>query len=160
MPKKKYSEVYKNLISMAKDYVAEEKVLASEPKVVAEFILPMVLHEKQEKMFVLYVDIKHNIIDFDIVTTGLVDRSLCHAREVFRNAIVKSASRIILAHNHPSGSTLPSTQDIECTHNLVKAGKIIGIDVLDHVIVSSDRTSRDKLFTSLREYGVLEPANN
>jgi DNA repair protein RadC len=71
------------------------------------------------------------------VTIGLVDRSLVHAREVFKSAIAAGASRIILAHNHPSGNVKPSPQDAEVTAALIAAGEIIGIPVDDHIIVGA-----------------------
>ena len=75
------------------------------------------------------------------LTLGLVDRTQIHPREVFRSAIRENCSRVLLVHSHPSGDPTPSAQDIAATRQLVEAGKIVGIDVLDRVILGS-RTER------------------
>ena len=70
-----------------------------------------------------------------MITVGLLDRSQVHAREVFRPAIQHSAAKLVLTHNHPSGDPSPSQADISCTRDLIKAGHIIGIEVVDHIII-------------------------
>ena len=89
----------------------------------------------QESFWVLLLNNKHRLLRRIRVTKGLVNRSLVHPREVFREAIRENASAVILAHNHPSGDPAPSTEDISITERLVDAGKIIGIQVLDHLIL-------------------------
>ena len=71
------------------------------------------------------------------VTHGLVNRTIVHPREVFRIAIADNAASIVIAHNHPSGCVVPSPEDLELTERLVKAGSIIGIPILDHIIIGS-----------------------
>ena len=95
-------------------------------------------HEKQEKFMVLLLDTKNNILNIDMkeVTKGLLNSSLAHPREIFKKAIKESANSIILVHNHPSGDPTPSSEDIEITEKLTEAGKMLGIKVLDHVIIS------------------------
>jgi DNA repair protein RadC len=105
----------------------------------------------QEEFHVLLLDTKHHLIRDEQITVGLVDRSQVHAREVFRSAIKESCSRIVLVHNHPSGDPTPSAQDISCTKNLIAAGKIIGIEVLDHIIIGHRTASRFRDFLSLRD---------
>ena len=109
----------------------------------------------QEEFHVLLLDTKNYLLRDERVTIGLVDRSQVHAREVFRSAIRESCSRILLAHNHPTGDPTPSPQDLACTRNLVAAGKIIGIDVLDHVIVGRPSATCLRGFISLREENLL-----
>jgi DNA repair protein RadC len=88
-------------------------------------------------------------INTRIVTIGLLNHSLVHPRETFRGAIMDNAAAIIIAHNHPSGSIEPSSQDIAITGQLKAAGDIIGIAVLDHIIVTKDR------HISMRERGLI-----
>lgn len=101
----------------------------------------------QESVQVLTLDTKHKIVNRHLITLGLANSSLLHAREVFRAAIADNAIAIILVHNHPSGDTTPSAEDISSTRKIIDAGKIIGIDVLDHVIIG------DNAF-SMRDSGV------
>jgi DNA repair protein RadC len=91
---------------------------------------------RKEHFFVLFLDGSHKIISKEVVSVGIATRSLVHPREVFRTAIVKNAIAIIVAHNHPSGNLELSPDDIEVTERLLKAGEIIGINILDHVIIS------------------------
>ena len=91
---------------------------------------------KQEYFYVCYLDSKKYLIERKLLFMGTVDRSLVHPREVFKNAYLCSASGIICMHNHPSGDLIPSRADLEITKTLVEIGRIQGIDVLDHLIVS------------------------
>ena len=90
---------------------------------------------EQEQFYVVLLDTKHQIIKKELVTVGLLNSSLIHPREVFKLAIRENACAIILVHNHPSGSVVPSSEDLSVTSNLVKAGSLLGIEVLDHVII-------------------------
>jgi DNA repair protein RadC len=94
--------------------------------------------KKKEHFFVFYLDVRNQEINYDIVSVGLLNASLVHPREVFENAIKHSAAQIIVAHNHPSGDVDPSEDDLEITKRLVEAGKILGIEIIDHIIVSKD----------------------
>jgi DNA repair protein RadC len=105
----------------------------------------------QETFHVLSLDSKNNLLDRHVVSIGLVDSSLVHPREVFRRAIETGAAALILVHNHPSGDVSPSAEDIRITKQLIEAGRIIDIKVLDHVVIGAgDR------FVSLRENGLVE----
>jgi DNA repair protein RadC len=84
---------------------------------------------------VLLLDVKHRVIAEEVVSIGILDGALIHPREVFKAAITANAAAIIVAHNHPSGDLKPSGQDAEVTRRLRKAGEILGIPVVDHVIV-------------------------
>jgi len=121
------------------------------PEQVASLMREKFWDKKQEEFHVLLLDTKHGLIRDEVATVGLVDRSQVHAREVFRQAIRENCSRVILTHNHPSGDPTPSDQDVSCTKNLVSAGNIIGIEVLDHVIIGGKNVSRDRDYISLRE---------
>jgi len=95
--------------------------------------------EKQENFVVLYLDNKNNVIKEETISIGTLNASIVHPREVFKNAIKESANTVILVHNHPSGDCKPSKQDEEITKKLIETGKIIGIQVLDHVIIGQDK---------------------
>ncbi len=110
----------------------------------------------QEAFTVLALDVKYRLINRHLITLGLADASLVHPREVFRTAIaVDGAVALLLAHNHPSGDPTPSAEDLRITRQLVQAGKIIDIKVLDHVIIGRPRDGRPG-FVSLRDAGLVE----
>ncbi|TLM97475.1 hypothetical protein FDZ73_24970, partial [bacterium] len=83
------------------------------------------------------------------VSIGSLNASLVHPRELFKNAIKKSAAALILVHNHPSGDPSPSREDIDVTRRLAEAGKLLGIEILDHVIIG------DLKYVSLKEKGII-----
>ena len=94
------------------------------------------LHDKKEEHFlIVLLDAKNRPLKTKTVTIGILDSSIIHPREVFKNAIRASAAHVILVHNHPSGDPAPSRDDVETTRRLCEAGKVVGIEVLDHVIV-------------------------
>lgn len=109
----------------------------------------------QEELHALLLDTRNYLLRDDCITVGLADRSQAHAREVFRNAIRENSSRLILVHNHPSGDPMPSPQDVECTRGLVGAGRLIGIEVVDHVVLGTRTPSRERDFISLRELNLM-----
>ncbi|MBL8852740.1 MAG: DNA repair protein RadC [Planctomycetaceae bacterium] len=92
---------------------------------------------KQEQFHVVTLDTKRQVIDSHQITVGTLDASLVHPREVFRPAIRDAASAVLLAHNHPSGDPTPSRADLTVTQRLVEVGKLIGIEVLDHIIIGN-----------------------
>jgi len=133
-----------------------QRVRLHSPADVADYMRESLRGKQQEEFHVLFVDIKHYLLKSECITIGLLDRSHVHAREVFRSAIRESCARLILAHNHPSGDPTPSSQDIACTRNLQDAGKLIGIDVLDHVVIGQRSAERSCDYLSMREAGLLE----
>ena len=94
---------------------------------------------KREHFVVFYLDSRNQEIKRNIISIGILNESLVHPREVFENAIKHNAASIIIAHNHPSGDVDPSQDDIEITKKLTNAGKILGIKIIDHVIVTKDK---------------------
>ncbi len=92
---------------------------------------------KEEYFFVLSLDNEHKVLAIRVVSIGILNRCLVHPREVFAAAIADRAAAIIVAHNHPSGCLTPSEDDKQITERLVKAGVLLGIDVLDHLIFTS-----------------------
>jgi DNA repair protein RadC len=91
----------------------------------------------KEVFVVATLNTKNVVTAIQIVTMGTLDASLVHPREVFRLAIHNNASSVIVAHNHPSGDPTPSREDIAVTNRIKEAGKILGIDLLDHIVVGS-----------------------
>ena len=122
------------------------------PAAIANYMRELLWDTTQEAFYVLLLDCKMCLIRSERVTVGLVDRSLVHAREVFRNAIRESCSSIIICHNHPSGDVTPSANDIKVTKMLFDAGEIIGITLVDHIIISSNVTGRESNYFSFREH--------
>ena len=104
---------------------------------------------KREHFVVFYLDTRNQIIKREVISVGTLNASLIHPREVFEPAIRYSTAQIIIAHNHPSGITDPSEIDKEVTKRLVEAGKLLGIEVLDHIIVSKNS------YNSLKDIGIL-----
>lgn len=92
---------------------------------------------KKEHVVVFYLDTRNQAIKREIISVGTLNASLVHPREIFEPAIRCNAAQIIVAHNHPSGDVTPSAEDVAVTKRLVEAGKILGIEVVDHVIVSN-----------------------
>lgn len=88
----------------------------------------------QEQFVVACLDTKHRVQCIVRITVGTLDASLVHPREVFKPAIIEGSASILLSHNHPSGNTTPSREDIQVTDRLTEVGKLIGISVLDHII--------------------------
>lgn len=91
----------------------------------------------QEVFVVFHLNARHDVVGFEEVTRGILDASLIHPREVFRSAILTNAAAIIIAHNHPSGDPSPSNEDRAVTRQLAKAGKTLGIPVLDSLVIGA-----------------------
>ena len=94
---------------------------------------------KKEHFVIFFLDTRNQEIKREIISIGSLNANLVHPREVFEPAVRYSAAQIIVAHNHPSGNTEPSQEDLVITKRLVEAGKILGIEVVDHIIVAKDR---------------------
>ena len=106
-------------------------------------------NKEKEHFMVLYLNARNQVIHTEVISIGSLSASIVHPREVFAVALQHCAASIILAHNHPSQDVSPSKDDIELTRRLVKAGEIMGLEVLDHIVISRAD------FTSLKERGVI-----
>lgn len=146
---------YREIMESAAQYIVQAKPRLDGPAKVADFFRPLLQGKEQEEMWVINMDTKFHPISFYCVSVGLLDRSQIHAREIFRRAIVENACRIVMVHNHPSGDPLPSAQDIECTRSISAAGKIIGIDLSDHIVIGFKTTERPQDHMSLREANLI-----
>lgn len=117
----------------------EPKPRINSPEDVYRRIYPSLREQKKESFIELCLDTKNQIIKEETISVGSLNANVVHPREVFKTALAESAAHIIIVHNHPSGDPAPSREDIEITKKLVEAGKIIGIEVLDHVIIGEGR---------------------
>ncbi len=106
-----------------------------------------------ENFQVVLLNTRRRLIRVEKVTQGTLDTLLVHPREVFKAAITANAAAIVLVHNHPSGDPTPSEADIKVTRDLIRAGQVMKIDVLDHIILGRQTTERTKDYVSLRELG-------
>jgi len=116
-----------------------DKIKVHSPESVAKHYMPRLETAKQEEFSVILLDTANNIIGEHVISRGSLNASVVHPREVFKKAITDSAARVILIHNHPSGNPEPSSDDKNVTGILVKAGEIIGIHVVDHIIIAGRR---------------------
>ena len=120
--------------SAAPTYGALSAPLLTQPESAAELCRAMARY-RVEVFRVLLLDARHRLIRKVTVSKGTISASIVHPREVFRPAIVASAAAMIVVHNHPSGDPEPSRDDVELTKRLVRAGELLGIPVLDHLVV-------------------------
>jgi DNA repair protein RadC len=106
-----------------------------------------------ECFVVILLNTRRRIQGHHLVSTGLLDTILVHPREVFRVAIICASAAVVLMHNHPSGDPSPSEADIKVTRDLIRAGQLIKIEVLDHVVIGALSPERQQDYVSLRELG-------
>lgn len=121
-----------------------DPVVINSPDDVERMLAPL-KHYAEEHFVSLHLDGRNQVVGYQIVSHGTLTAFLVHPREVFKAALVSNSHSLIVAHNHPAGSLKPSAEDIETTRTLIKAGKILGVSLLDHIVVSSKGT------TSIRE---------
>ena len=130
--------------------------LVREPGAVLDIMATRTRHLDQEIIWVLPLDQKYRLLRSPLeITKGTTNASLAHPREIFREAIRMAAVAVIVVHNHPSGDPTPSAEDIATTRQLIETGRVVGIEVLDHIIIGGNRTSPVP-YTSLRESGLVE----
>ncbi|MBI5216630.1 MAG: DNA repair protein RadC [Ignavibacteriae bacterium] len=134
---------------IANDIKNKKKIQVHSPEVIADMFMSKMQNLKQEEFFIVMLDSANHFIREQKITSGTLNSSLAHPREVFRPAIAEPAASIILLHNHPSGNPEPSSEDMQITKQLVEAGKIIGIPVHDHIIIAGHT------FTSFAERGLI-----
>ncbi len=131
----------------------EESPVLDNPENVVRLLRGKNLVKNVETLQVLLLNTRKRLIRVEEVTDGTIDTLLVHAREVFKHAISANASAIVLAHNHPSGDPTPSEADIKVTRDLIRAGQLLKIEVVDHVILGRATAARAKDWSSLRELG-------
>lgn len=127
----------------------DKETIINSPADLAEILIARMGHFKQERFDVVLLDTKNKIIAIKNIFKGSLASTLVHPREVFKFAIKRSSSSIILAHNHPSGDLTASDEDIKLTKRMMEAGKIVGIEVLDHLVIGSES------YNSLKNKGIF-----
>ena len=121
----------------------------SSPKDAYEMIKEQLEGLDREQFIIACLNTKNEPTNITVVSVGTLNKAIVHPREVFKTAILSNAASIMAFHNHPSGETTPSQQDIQLTNRLYEAGELLGIKLLDHLIIG------DGTFTSLKEKGYL-----
>ncbi|EGT3604478.1 JAB domain-containing protein [Clostridium perfringens] len=142
-------------IDVVKVYVKKEQSLQIEkdvikkPEQVFEVVKNFLGEVDREHLIVIVLDVKNKINSISVASVGTLNSSIVHPREVFKTAILANGVSIILAHNHPSGDTSPSKDDINITTRIKECGVLMGIELLDHVILG------DEKFISLKNEGII-----
>ncbi len=109
------------------------------PQDAADMVMEEMRHLDREHFVALLLNTKNQVLAREVVSVGTLSSSAVHPRELFKLAIRRSAAAVILLHNHPSGDPWPSQEDIQVTHRLIEAGRIIGIEVLDHIVIGDNK---------------------
>ncbi|WP_093337116.1 RadC family protein [Salibacterium halotolerans] len=130
-------------------YHEEERWVIRSPEDVSGLVMEEMRFLTQEHFVILCLNTKNQVIHKQTLFIGSLNSSIVHPREVFKEALRRSAAAVICVHNHPSGDPGPSREDIDVTKRLMESGQILGIDVLDHIIIG------DRRFTSLKEKGCV-----
>lgn len=132
-----------------KSFKSGEEYKITGPKSVAEYVMEDMKCLKKEYLRLIMLNTKNIVISVKDISMGSLNSSIVHPREVFLEAIKNSSASVILCHNHPSGDPTPSKEDINITNRLKECGKIIGIEVLDHIIIGNGK------YISLKERAFL-----
>lgn len=140
------------------DATAADNIVTDTPETAAEYVrgkmsASPLFNPDVESLAAVFVNSRRRPIGFQILSTGTLDTILVHPREVFKTAVILNASAIILAHNHPSGDPTPSEGDIKITRDLIRAGQLMKIELLDHIVLGTATAERPKGWASLRELG-------
>lgn len=128
----------------------KEKVKINSPQDAADYFLSRMMHLTHEQFEVLFLNSKNIVIRHEVIFVGTLNSSVVHPREVFKAAIKWSSNAIIVVHNHPSGDVTPSKEDIRTTKRLQECGRVLGIELLDHIIIG------DAKYLSLVEAGYFD----
>jgi DNA repair protein RadC len=146
----------KSAFTLARRMAAElhgEAPVLDAPGCVADYLREQNRSYEVEHFQAVLLNVRRKLIRVEIISQGLVDSILVHPREVFRPAIAANASALVLVHNHPSGDPTPSEADIRVTRDLIRAGQLLKIEVLDHVIIGRRAAENGRDYVSLRELG-------
>ena len=127
----------------------EDRFTIRSPEDAAAYLMTDMTSLNQEHFVVLFMNVKNEVLHKQTIFIGSLNSAIVHPREIFREAVKRSAASIICAHNHPSGNPTPSPEDIEVTKRLTEAGAVMGIELLDHIIIG------DHQFISLKEKGYM-----
>ncbi|MBZ8183047.1 MAG: DNA repair protein RadC [Oscillatoria sp. PMC 1051.18] len=130
-----------------------ERTLIDNPAAAVAALSHDLMWQNQERFAVVLLDVKNRLIGTQVITVGTATETLAHPREIFRETIRQGATRVIIAHNHPTGSVDPSPEDISLTENLLSGAQLLGIPILDHLILGNGNYRSLRQSTALwREY--------
>ena len=132
-----------------KSFKSGDTIKIKSPKDAVDFLMEEMRYLREEHLKVIMLNTKNIVISVKDVSIGSLNSSIVHPREVFLDAIKKSSASIIICHNHPSGDPSPSKEDIEITKRLIECGKLLGIEILDHLIIGNG------IYISLKEKGIF-----
>jgi DNA repair protein RadC len=132
-----------------KTYKSGEEYKIHQPKDVADLVMEEMKNLKEEHLRVVMLNTKNVVIAIKDASIGSLNSSIVHPREVFTEAIKRSSASIVVCHNHPSGDPTPSSEDIQVTQRLKECGKLLGIDLLDHIVIGNG------IYVSLKEKCIL-----
>jgi DNA repair protein RadC len=151
MPKRPYAGLVMDSLKQGmKLYTpTKRRVLIKGPEDMAEHLKPLLEKADREVFLTVILNARNQVVTTLVISIGSLNASIVHPREVFKNAIKLNAAALILCHNHPSGETDPSDDDIALTRRLVQVGDLCGIAVMDHIIVGTNG------FTSLKQQGYM-----
>lgn len=135
-------------------YRARQVLSFSAPETIADYYMERLRHEETESLVCMMLDTKNGLISEEMLSKGTVNYAVVSTRELFVAALRCRAVSIILLHNHPSGDPTPSEEDIRLTHRVYRAGQLVGITLLDHIIIG------DNCFVSFNECGILIPGED
>lgn len=133
--------------------IRQERPLMETPAQIDRVIRDDLASCSEERLLLLLLDTRLRLIRSEKLSEGTLDSVMMHPRQVFRPAIIANASAIALAHNHPSGDPSPSEADIRHTRDIIRAGQLLKIRVIDHVIIGHRKSAEDRGYVSLRELG-------
>jgi DNA repair protein RadC len=133
--------------------IRQESPLLDRPEFIADMLREDARFHEVETFQIVLLNTRRKLIRVERISQGTLDTILIHPREVFKIAITANAAAIVLVHNHPSGDPNPSEADIKVTRDLIRAGQLLKIEVLDHVILGARTPERPKDYVSLRELG-------
>jgi DNA repair protein RadC len=114
-----------------------EKTVVDDPSVAAAALSHELMWQAQERFAILLLDVKHRMLGTQVITIGTATETLAHPREIFRQVLKQGATRLIIAHNHPSGNLEPSPEDLSLTRQLLSGAQFLGIPLLDHLILGN-----------------------
>ena len=130
------------IVTCEQKVLYEEKVknnvVIDNPSIIADFLINKIGNSDREHLVTIGLNTKGEINYYEINHIGDLNSSIVNAREIFKNAIISNCCSIVMAHNHPSGNITPSREDIRTTSNIAEAGRLLGIELVDHVIVTNN----------------------
>jgi DNA repair protein RadC len=118
---------------------AADRTEVTSPEAAAAILVPPLAEADRERCVAALLDTKHRLLEVVVVSIGSLDHTFMAPREVFRDALLANAAALVLAHNHPSGDPAPSRDDELLTRRLVRAGELVGVELLDHLVVGGQR---------------------